>query len=71
LSGGTSFFGRNEIKDAMAYLRLLINTADDNAFLRIVNEPRREVGPGTLEKLANYATGRGVSLYAACSEMRL
>ncbi|KPM78214.1 MULTISPECIES: DNA helicase Rep [Cobetia] len=71
LSGGTSFFGRNEIKDAMAYLRLLINPADDNAFLRIVNVPRREVGPGTLEKLANYATGRGVSLYAACSEMGL
>ncbi|MCM2131321.1 DNA helicase Rep [Larsenimonas rhizosphaerae] len=71
LSGGTSFFSRNEIKDAMAYLRLLINPADDNAFLRIVNVPRREIGPTTLEKLANYASGRGVSLFDACHEMGL
>ncbi|MWJ28115.1 DNA helicase Rep [Halomonas sp. ZH2S] len=75
LSGGTSFFSRGEIKDAMAYLRLLINPADDNAFLRIVNVPRREIGPGTLEKLANYAndqaTGRGISLFAACHELGL
>ncbi|MCC5881457.1 MAG: DNA helicase Rep [Halomonas sp.] len=75
LSGGTSFFSRNEIKDAMAYLRLLINPADDNAFLRIVNVPRREIGPGTLEKLANYAndpaTGRGISLFDACHELGL
>ncbi|WP_163647941.1 DNA helicase Rep [Modicisalibacter sp. 'Wilcox'] len=75
LSGGTSFFSRNEIKDAMAYLRLLINPGDDNAFLRIVNVPRREIGPGTLEKLANYAndqaTGRGISLFAACHELGL
>src|SRR5690554_931130 len=71
LSGGTSFFSRNEIKDAMAYLRLLINPADDNAFLRIVNVPRREIGPGTLEKLANYATQRNVSLFAACHELGL
>ncbi|WP_163578037.1 DNA helicase Rep [Halomonas faecis] len=71
LSGGTSFFSRGEIKDAMAYLRLLINPADDNAFLRIVNVPRREIGPGTLEKLANYATERGGSLFAACHELGL
>ncbi|APE30820.1 ATP-dependent DNA helicase Rep [Halomonas aestuarii] len=75
LSGGTSFFSRNEIKDAMAYLRLLINPADDNAFLRIVNVPRREIGPSTLEKLANYAndqaTGRSISLFAACHELGL
>jgi len=71
LSGGTSFFSRGEIKDAMAYLRLLINPADDNAFLRIVNVPRREIGPTTLEKLANYATDRSASLFAACHEMGL
>ncbi|ALM54341.1 DNA helicase Rep [Halomonas huangheensis] len=71
LSGGTSFFSRGEIKDAMAYLRLLINPADDNAFLRIVNVPRREIGPNTLEKLANYATDRSVSLFSACQEMGL
>jgi len=71
LSGGTSFFSRGEIKDAMAYLRLLINPGDDNAFLRIVNVPRREIGPGTLEKLANYASERSISLFAACQEMGL
>ncbi|GAA3903666.1 DNA helicase Rep [Halomonas cibimaris] len=71
MSGGTSFFSRGEVKDAMAYLRLLINPGDDNAFLRIVNVPRREIGPSTLEKLANYATDREVSLFAACHEMGL
>lgn len=71
LSGGTSFFSRGEIKDTMAYLRLLINPADDNAFLRIVNVPRREIGPNTLEKLANYATDRQASLLAACEELGL
>lgn len=69
LSGGTSFFARNEIKDIMAYLRLLINTDDDNAFLRIVNVPRRKIGASTLEGLATYATDREISLYDACAEM--
>lgn len=71
MSGGTSFFSRGEVKDAMAYLRLLINPGDDNAFLRIVNVPRREIGPSTLEKLANYATDRETSLFSACHEMGL
>src|SRR5690606_36057524 len=69
LSGGTSFFARNEIKDVMAYLRLLINPDDDNAFLRIVNVPRRKLGASTLEALGHYATGRGISLHAASSEL--
>ena len=69
LSGGTSFFSRQEVKDIMAYLRLLANPDDDNAFLRIINVPRREIGPATLEKLANYANGRNVSLYQAASEL--
>lgn len=55
ISGGTSFFARAEIKDIMAYLRVLVNPDDDNAFLRIVNTPRREIGPVTLEKLGSYA----------------
>ena len=55
----------------MAYLRLLINQDDDNAFLRIVNVPRREIGPSTLEKLGNYAGERHISLYSACQEMGL
>ncbi|MEJ1297202.1 MAG: DNA helicase Rep [Candidatus Sedimenticola sp. (ex Thyasira tokunagai)] len=71
LSGGTSFFSRNEIKDVMAYLRLLANPDDDAAFLRIVNTPRREIGSTTLEKLGNYATSRGLGLLAACEELGL
>ncbi len=71
LSGGTSFFAKNEIKDAMAYLRLLINPDDDAAFLRIVNVPRREIGPSTLEKLGEYATERNISLTSAVEELGL
>ncbi|WP_449430587.1 DNA helicase Rep [Pseudomonas putida] len=71
LSGGNSFFGRQEVKDIMAYLRLLVNPDDDNAFLRVINVPRREIGSTTLEKLGNYATERGVSMYAASEELGL
>jgi ATP-dependent DNA helicase Rep len=71
ISGGTSFFSRAEIKDMMAFLRLLVNPDDDNAFLRIVNVPRREIGPTTLEKLGNYANIRQISLFAASFELGL
>ena len=71
LSGGTSFFAYSEVKDVMAYLRLLVNPDDDNAFLRVVNTPRREIGPTTLEKLASYASGRGIGLFSASFEMGL
>jgi ATP-dependent DNA helicase Rep len=65
LSGGNSFFDRTEVKDIMAYLRLLSNPDDDGAFLRVVNTPRREIGAATLETLANYAAGAGKGLLAA------
>ena len=71
LSGGTSFFSRAEIKDLMAYLRLLSNPSDDSAFLRIINTPRREIGHTTLEKIGQYATKRNTSLLNACSELGL
>lgn len=71
LSGGISFFAYAEVKDMMAYLRLLTNPDDDNAFLRIVNTPRREIGPGSVEKLANYAASRGHSLFASSLELGL
>ena len=71
LSGGTSFFARAEIKDIMAYLRVLVNPDDDNAFLRIVNTPRREIGPVTLEKLGSYANMRSKSLFEASFEIGL
>ncbi len=54
ISGGTSFFSRPEIKDLLAYLRVLTNPDDDSAFLRIVNTPKREIGPATLKKLGEY-----------------
>ncbi|MGD8574910.1 MAG: UvrD-helicase domain-containing protein, partial [Gammaproteobacteria bacterium] len=71
LSGGTSFFDRSEVRDLVAYLRLLANPTDDAAFLRVVNVPRREIGATTLEKLGAYAGPRGVSLFDACFELGL
>ena len=68
ISGGMSFFGRAEIKDMMAYLRLLVNQDDDNAFLRIANVPNRGIGRATLEKVGNFANQNNLSLFAACCE---
>lgn len=71
LTGGTSFFSRQEVKDLMSYFRLLINPDDDNAFLRVINVPRREIGSATLEKLSAYATQRKLSLYETSAELGL
>jgi len=71
ISGSTSFFAYSEIKDILAYLRLFVNQDDDAAFLRIINTPRREIGPTTLEKLGAYANDRHISLFAACYELGL
>ncbi len=71
LSGGTSFFERTEIRDVMAYFRLISNPDDNNAFLRVANTPRREIGTNTLEKLGNYATQRSLSLMDASFELGL
>lgn len=71
LSGGTSFFAKIEIRDIMAYLRMLFNPDDDNAFLRIINTPRRGIGSATLEKLGQYAKQRNISLFASCFELGL
>jgi ATP-dependent DNA helicase Rep len=62
MSGGQSFFARNEVKDVMAYLRLLINPDDDNAFLRVANVPRRKLGTSTMEALGHAANSRHLSL---------
>jgi ATP-dependent DNA helicase Rep len=69
LSGGTSFFARNEVKDIMAYLRLLLNEHDDNAFLRIANVPRRKLGASTLEALGTFANEQRCSLDQACARI--
>ena len=71
LSGGTSFFARSEIKDVMSYLRLIINPDDDSAFLRIINTPKRGIGPGTLEKLGLFAQSNQSSLLYAAGDLRL
>ena len=69
ISGGTSFFERAEVKDILAYLRLIVNSADDAAFLRVINTPKRSIGASTLEKLGNYANERQITLFAASQEM--
>lgn len=71
ISGGTSFFSRPEIKDLLAYLRVLTNPDDDSAFLRIVNTPKREIGPATLQKLGEWAMSRNKGLFTASFDMGL
>jgi len=66
--GGLRFFERQEIKHALAYLRVLTNPEDDGAFLRVVNFPARGIGARTLEQLAEHAARSGASLWqAACT----
>lgn len=71
ISGGTSFFSRPEIKDLLAYLRVLTNPEDDSAFLRVVNTPRRGIGPATIQKLGEWANTRDKSLYQASFDLGL
>ncbi len=68
ISGGQSFFDKAEIRDLIAYLRLLVNEDDDLAFIRAITTPRRGVGAGTLEALGAYAGQRSISLFAALFE---
>lgn len=65
VSGGQSFFERKEVKDTLAYLRLLANVDDDIAFLRVVNTPRRGIGRTSLLQLREIAQRRHVSLHSA------
>ena len=66
--GGMRFFERQEIKHALAYLRLLVNLGDDNALLRIVNFPARGIGMRSLEQLQDEARRQGGSLWEAMIE---
>jgi len=68
LTGGTAFFERAEVKDMLAYLRLIVNADDDSAFLRIANVPRRDIGTTTLEKLGHAAQARHKSLLQAAHD---
>ncbi|AJJ61303.1 DNA helicase Rep [Yersinia aldovae] len=71
ISGGDSFFSRPEIKDLLAYLRVLTNQEDDSAFLRIVNTPKREIGSATIQKLGEWANVRNKSLFRASFDLGL
>ena len=71
ITGGQSFYAKTEIKDTMAYLRLVINPDDDNALLRIINTPRRQIGPTTLEQLGTYANLRELPLFQCIDEIGL
>ena len=71
VAGGNAFFDRREIKDIMAYLRLLTNPDDDQALLRIINVPRREIGATSIKALATYAGSRKRSLDIAMRELGL
>lgn len=71
ISGGSSFFDKTEIKDLLAYMKLLVNPDDDTAFLRCINTPRREIGPSTLSRLGEHARNRKLSLFASCHDLAL
>lgn len=66
--GGTKFYDRKEIKDMLAYLRLIANPDDDLSFRRVVNVPKRGIGQTTVDKLGLYALEKGLSMYAALAE---
>ncbi|MDR1462405.1 MAG: UvrD-helicase domain-containing protein [Azoarcus sp.] len=68
ISGGQSFFDRSEIRDIVAWLRLLANEDDDLAFIRAITVPRRGIGASTIEVLGNYAGRRHLSMHAAAHE---
>lgn len=71
ISGGQSWFAKTEVKDVFAYLKLLCNEADDAAFLRVINTPKRGIGDSTLEALSQYAQHRGQSLFVCCDHLAL
>lgn len=69
ISGGQSFFDKAEIRDVLAYLRLIANDDDDPAFIRAVTTPRRGIGQVTLQTLGQFAAERQLSLFAALFEI--
>ena len=71
ISGGQSWFARTEIRDIFAYLKLLCNEADNAAFLRVINTPKRGIGDVTLKSLGSYAQSIGQSLFACCDHLGL
>lgn len=69
--GGTKFYNRKEIKDVLAYLRVLYNPFDDLSLLRIINVPKRSIGATTVAKLQDYARANGTSLFMTLTQLHL
>ena len=69
--GGTKFYDRKEIKDVLAYLRVLYNPFDDLSLLRIINVPKRSIGATTISKLQDYARENGTSLFMTLTQLHL
>lgn len=69
--GGTKFYSRKEIRDVISYLNLIANPSDNISFERVVNEPKRGVGPGTLEKIRNFAYEQNMCLLDASANIML
>src|SRR5699024_2069302 len=67
--GGTKFYDRKEIKDMVAYLRLIVNPDDDLSFERVVNEPKRGIGRTSVDRLRAYAADHDISLSQAIKEV--
>jgi DNA helicase-2/ATP-dependent DNA helicase PcrA len=67
--GGLKFYERKEIKDIVAYLRLLVNPADAQAFLRVINTPPRGIGAQSVQLISNLARDRAVSLFTAAESL--
>lgn len=67
--GGTKFYDRKEIKDVLAYLRLIANPDDDISLQRIINVPKRGIGATTVDKIGAFATEQGISMFAALQEV--
>jgi DNA helicase-2/ATP-dependent DNA helicase PcrA len=68
IARGVEFYNRREIKDVLAYLRLLVNPADNVSCQRVINVPARGIGAVTLERLEKFAQSRGISLLQACRD---
>ena len=69
--GGTKFYSRKEIRDVISYLNLIANPSDNISYERVVNEPKRGVGPGTVDKIRNFASSQEISLLDASANIML
>ena len=69
--GGTKFYSRKEIRDVISYLNIIANPSDNISYERVVNEPKRGVGPGTVDKIRNFASSQEISLLDASANIML